>query len=141
MGNVESTSENIYNLEGSKMANGDLAEGNVSYNQIWGWSITDNNNLCLSIKNKKIMVLNGIKGLVINFISWSSMYKSKRIDKFSWSTLSLIVKIWIEYLFKFISTIAYVASYIHKHIYNVKKIEYLQCTKCHGTLHVSCLCK
>ena len=34
MGNVESTSENIYNLEGSKMANGELAEGNVSYNQI-----------------------------------------------------------------------------------------------------------
>ena len=34
MGNVESTSENVYSLESSKMANGDMADGNVSYNQI-----------------------------------------------------------------------------------------------------------
>ena len=31
MGNVESTSESIYDFEGSKLANGDVADGNVSF--------------------------------------------------------------------------------------------------------------
>ena len=30
MGNVESTSENIYNFEGSKLANDEIGDGNVS---------------------------------------------------------------------------------------------------------------
>ena len=43
MGNVESTSENMYDFEGSKFHDGDMIEGHVSYNRFLQGCIIDAN--------------------------------------------------------------------------------------------------
>ena len=43
MGNVESTSENMYDFEGSKFPDGDMIEGHVSYNRFLQGCIIDAN--------------------------------------------------------------------------------------------------